>query len=549
MPNRSLPIFFTSLLLSTSALFASATATAANAVVSDMAFSLYNTAKASDVRAMNLSDEVPTGGSYALSAKPKSDVNKIIFTSSCMAEPLEDAEAPFLMPLPAKSGTCDVKVTSVTTDDTENSPIEMVIKISETKTEDETSTPTAPAASATPAAESTTTATPNTPPAEKDLSGTTSAPLKAGLVKDANGNIMYRIAPDVKSASQSRLDALTQGGRALSPDVFAPEEDRFCQYPANCANDSIPEFRVNEGIDNPAIGALGGGMPTIIAMLRSTFAFTCEVSHFAYYDPIRAPNEFDKSNLNMFFGNTHPEADYSQPNAPTKRSTCNGGTANMSSYWTPALLDADGNPQIPTSITVQYASSNHNIPFASVKPIPSGLKMLTGMPTAMTSLGFEEASFSCGDKRASNVPICEKGRLTMQVQFRQCWDGKNLESDDQSHIVAPDHGACPDTHPTAIPALTYFINYNVKEDTKKWRLSSDRYALGAKNIGGFSLFGGYVDGWNKELLNAWHSNCITKGMKCTNSLGDGRTLDYHTMFVSPLLNTKQPLLTTQPISK
>lgn len=533
----------------------------------DFVFSLYDTTKSNEIRSLNASDEVPATGAYAVYAKPQQQVSKVIFRSSCMADALEVTESPYLLPLPAKEGTCAITVVGMTDYPTENrKPANLTIKITEgvapapmpsssssatpsattgvasaakdaapsaADTQADTTTPTATAPTATSAnstvnvATAATTGTSSTTKATTPVTTTDATPAKPakyGLIKDENGNIMYRVAPTKTASAKSRVDTLTASGAALSPDVFLSEIDTQCAFPANCANEYIKPFRASEGIGRVAVTE-GNATPPVISYDKSSFTFTCGVSHFAYFDPIRAPNKGDNSNLNMFFGNTRPDVDFSLPNAPEKRSTCAGGTLNMSSYWVPALLNADGAVQLPSKVQVEYASSILGASYKEVAPMPKGIAMMTGMPTATVPLGMSEVSFACGDKRGNNIPVCAPNTtLTMQVQFRQCWDGETLTSDDQSHVATYSNGQCPKTHPVMIPALTYFIDFPVKTDSLKWRLASDRYDMKTKNNGGFSLFGGYIDAWDKATAQTWFSNCLAAGKRCIQTLGNGTGL-------------------------
>ena len=66
------------------------------------------------------------------------------------------------------------------------------------------------------------------------------------------------------------------------------------------------------------------------------FRVTCEVSHFAYDDPIVFPGQPGAAHLHMFFGNTEANA-YSTFDSllNTGTSTCNGQDLNRTAYWVP----------------------------------------------------------------------------------------------------------------------------------------------------------------------------------------------------------------------
>ena len=85
------------------------------------------------------------------------------------------------------------------------------------------------------------------------------------------------------------------------------------------------------------------------------FRISCEFSHFAYDDPLVAPNDPGAAHLHMFFGNTDVNA-YSTFSSlrDTGSSTCNGQELNRTGYWVPAMIDGDGNARIPERIVVYY---------------------------------------------------------------------------------------------------------------------------------------------------------------------------------------------------
>ena len=116
--------------------------------------------------------------------------------------------------------------------------------------------------------------------------------------------------------------------------------------------------------------------------------------------------------------------------------------------------------------------------------------------------------------------------VQMEIEFPQCWDGKNLDSPDhKSHMSDPVRGRCPSSHPVAIPAISYNIRFLIPDTgTEGWHLSSDMYDYKSKG-GGMSIHGDWFDGWDRSVLNTFVSKCVNAGMDChAYLLGDGRGL-------------------------
>ena len=217
------------------------------------------------------------------------------------------------------------------------------------------------------------------------------------------------------------------------------------------------------------------------------FRVKCEVSHFAFDDPIVHPNNPGRAHLHMFFGNTEANA-YStfESLLDTGTGTCNGEDLNRTAYWVPAMLDSEGNALIPDQIMVYYKNDNFRLNGANelVEPFPDNLRIIAGNPAATSPqtdfTGAWQAqkaiSFSCGppyrsdDRKQALIPDCSGSgnQLEMQIAFPQCFneaDGTYLS--DQSHMSYSENGyygaACPDSHPTDISSIMYRIFFDPSE--------------------------------------------------------------------------------------
>jgi hypothetical protein len=286
------------------------------------------------------------------------------------------------------------------------------------------------------------------------------------------------------------------------------------------ASSGSGEFRVRSTTEQPVPASDGVG----------AFRTVCDFSHMNNDDPILFPGQPGKSHLHTFFGNTLTNAasDYSSLRS-SGNSTCRGGIANRTGYWVAAVLDRQGKAIKPAQSHFYYKSGYLGISPSQINKIPDGLRMIAGDAKATgPQSGF--VHWKCWNRYTgdfASIPKCDIGDfVTMSVDFPQCWDGVNLDSaDHKSHITYPVNGACPSTHPVAIPLITENILYPVPEDgdTSGWRLSSDSYST--DQPGGYSIHADWFDGWDPSIKEAWTNNCIKKGLDChSHLLGDGREI-------------------------
>ena len=330
-------------------------------------------------------------------------------------------------------------------------------------------------------------------------------------------------APGVRKACQAASStstpppATTTTPTAAAPTSLMPTVDKT----------KIPAAAV--GYSGPRImAAIPGATPTPSDI--GDFRETCQFSHMSYDDPIAAPGSVG-AHLHTFLGNTGTNANSTATSlATTGNSTCEGGTLNRTAYWVPSLIDTtDGTPQVPSDSMIYYKQGYNNIPSASIKPFPVGLRILAGNPgssSAQSSTGFTCYNPNGTVTSTQSIPTdCPAGStLVIGVAFPQCWDGVNLDSPDhKSHMAYPGNG-CPASHPVALTGITINVDYKVGPNgTSKWRLSSDNYDHSLP--GGFSTHADWFGGWDRDILNTWTTLCINATMDCHAFLiGDGRTL-------------------------
>jgi len=259
------------------------------------------------------------------------------------------------------------------------------------------------------------------------------------------------------------------------------------------------------------------------------FRNECTFSHMSFNDPIVFPGQPGKSHLHAYFGNTAIDAQSTPESVRNSgNSTCRGGIANRTGYWVPAVIDAAGKPVKPKALEVYYKSGYNGIKASAIKPFPSGLRMIAG--SAKSTAAQSVAYWGCAEKyvgHLGSIPnICSAGdTVKMTVEFPQCWDGKNLDSDDhKSHMAYPQGGGCPATHPVPIPAISFNILYPVPSNgTAGWRLASDMYD--ASMPAGYSAHADWFDGWDPAVAKTFVEHCINPALDChSHLLGDGRRI-------------------------
>ena len=259
------------------------------------------------------------------------------------------------------------------------------------------------------------------------------------------------------------------------------------------------------------------------------FRTSCALSHMSKDDPIVYPGRPGAAHLHAYFGNTRADA-YSTAESlrNSGNSTCRGGTVNRSSYWVPALIDKSGVAQKPESAQIYYKTGYNGIAPDAVQVFPEGLRVIAGDARA-SEPGQEHAYWSCetyaGHPNA--VPDCPNGEaVIMVVVFPQCWNGKDLDSPDhKAHMAYPVNGACPASHPVAIPEVSFQVRYDVPRGVRssEWRLASDMYEPGKP--GGYSAHGDWFEGWKREFAEAFVKHCDQARRDCHSSLlGDGREI-------------------------
>lgn len=301
------------------------------------------------------------------------------------------------------------------------------------------------------------------------------------------------------------------------------------------------EYAFNDG--NPANWEHDGAVRTV-----------CNPTRVAQDDPIVSPGLPGAAHWHTFFGNANIDAFTTPTNIRNagNKSSCRGGTINLSGYWVPTMRGADGKAVMPRQILLYYKTGfgpyMDTVPATIMQDLPPGLRIVAGdakstAPTQgqggfsclMPALGYDRP-IPTGKTNKQIPDWCAAGdEMWQHVEFPQCWDGVNLDSPDhKSHMSYPVENTaphaegrsyrCPTTHPVLLPRIAFSVMYvlpPVIADMAKWRLASDVYD--AALPGGYSNHGDWMNGWDPTISHLWGEGCMRARRNCgSHEVGDGR---------------------------
>jgi hypothetical protein len=235
------------------------------------------------------------------------------------------------------------------------------------------------------------------------------------------------------------------------------------------------------------------------------FVAFCDFSHRAMDDPIVFPGLPGASHNHDFFGSVVADAAVTLEAMLAGDTTCDP-VGDRSSYWVPTLYDGDGNPVDVEHGTFYYLV--HIDEPATLQPYPLGLKVIAGNGGATKPSEAAHIKWSClGSAVSSTTGIvqCPAGsRLELLLNFPDCWNGVDLDSDDhKSHMAYSVDKKCPASHPVAVPALQYKLRY-ASEGGADFTLSSGP---------GYTFHGDFFNAWEPAAL-ANRLNCLHNLVKC-----------------------------------
>lgn len=254
------------------------------------------------------------------------------------------------------------------------------------------------------------------------------------------------------------------------------------------------------------------------------FVVDCDYSHSAPDDPIVNPGHFGGSHLHDFFGATTADAASTPGSLAAGDTTC-ANKADTASYWVPALFDGD--EQVVPVDLVAYYRSGPGVDPASVEPWPFGLALLAGDPGADYEQPLGVVGWTCGPSDHLTVyprQCSPRAPLTLRLTFPDCWDGRNLDTDDhRSHTAYSIDGECPADQPVPIVQLIVAVRYAFDDDPGNLRLASG---------GVTTAHGDVLNAWSDEELRHLTALCLQRSQVC--GISSNRTDLRETLPVSGL---------------
>lgn len=253
------------------------------------------------------------------------------------------------------------------------------------------------------------------------------------------------------------------------------------------------------------------GNPTTVP----EFHASCTVSHHGSDDPIVFPGVAGVSHNHAFIGNKTTDANSTVQSLFAGATNC-APAQDHSAYWIPTLYQ-NGKIVDPSDKVTVYYGSRLKDP-SRTQPFPFGLRMISGDPRVQTDNSHHEGNhFWCAGiggevgRTADGVwPVCAKtAKLTRQLTFPDCWDGKHLDSPDhKAHMSNGVAGKCPASHPVPIPSLSFVISYP---------LSTNMSGLSFSSGTSFSFHGDFYNAWEPQALAQRTRDCVDQDVKCNDA--------------------------------
>jgi hypothetical protein len=242
------------------------------------------------------------------------------------------------------------------------------------------------------------------------------------------------------------------------------------------------------------------------ALQGVNFVGSCRFSHRLMDDPIVSPGRPGASHDHTFVGNTTTNAFSTLRSLRAGATTCRRG-GETAAYWMPTLL-VNGQAVEPRGATIYYRRRTLD----AVRPFPAGFRMIAGDSHAMAAQDLRITYWNCGAMTgippSSSVPTCPNDRaasLRLHVNFPNCWDGKNLDSaNHQSHMAYSVRGACPATHPVAVPSVSLIYRYPITGGA----------GISLASGGQYSAHGDFFNAWRQGVLTSLVRGCLNALRHC-----------------------------------
>jgi hypothetical protein len=281
----------------------------------------------------------------------------------------------------------------------------------------------------------------------------------------------------------------------------------------------------------------------------------CKPSHVNNDDALVHPGEPGVAHDHTFFRpGTDSTLTDANVRAPGSRSTCRGGTLDLTARWMPSMYEKTTMRTIvPHGLLMYYktglctysitCSGSADLTAAALLDIhwlPPGLHLLAGDPAATAPTGVVQFAcmMSSGNARVSGdtIPACLVGEaLWVQVHLPNCLalnaDGSPMvdSADHRSHAAymeawptwtSPTPGKayrCPLDHPFEIPQIDAKEIFEVLPgmDTTQWGLSCGP---------DYCAHVDWFNGWDFSVMDPTSTECLRKRRDCGSfQIFDGRT--------------------------
>jgi len=217
------------------------------------------------------------------------------------------------------------------------------------------------------------------------------------------------------------------------------------------------------------------------------FKSTCLPSHIAMDDPIVFPGVSGASHEHVFFGNVTTDANSTLATLRGQPTSCRIAE-DHAAYWIPSLR-YNGRTVAPRFLNAYYLADGAR---GHIVAFPPGLKVIAGNSKATTAQALSITGWKCANTTTvalSATPVACPADVdqVLVIRFPDCWNGLDLDSTDhKSHLAYRVRGACPSTHPVALPQLSLNVHYRLPSLT------------------GLTLASGSLLSAHADFFNAWN---------------------------------------------
>jgi len=230
--------------------------------------------------------------------------------------------------------------------------------------------------------------------------------------------------------------------------------------------------------------------------------------------------------VHRFYGATSPRTmrpDVSYQDLRSATGNTGNVEENKSLYWNPAIYQIK-NPNGQKNfelVDIWFASAYYIFRTNQAKAFPNGLKMKAfGDSNLSRAIALCDGPYPCErddaggcnaygpSNQAQNgfLPVTGCNELEINIKFPTCWDGKNVESSDGSHVAYSlgcdgDENECfdldcPSTHPIKMPELHLYVRVLGYEG------GAHMFADGSD-----IFHSDYFSGWDEDKLQRVLDNC------------------------------------------